>query len=180
YQPWTTLVVHTRGDAEPMIARVRAEIHSLDPDLAVFGVQTMSTYLKRALNLAEIEFYLAQTYGAIALLLAAIGIYGVVAFAAAQRTREIGIRMALGATPRHVLQLILGQSGRLAAIGIAIGVVAMLGLSRVLATVLYGISPTDIRAYTAAPVLLAVIALAAGYLPARRATKVDPMVALRY
>src|SRR5207237_6865474 len=67
YQPWTTLVVHTRGDAEPMIARVRAEIHSLDPDLAVFGVQTMSTYLKRALNLAEIEFYLAQTYGAIAL-----------------------------------------------------------------------------------------------------------------
>jgi predicted permease len=180
YQSWTTLVVQAQGDPVALIPRVREEFHSMDPDLAVFGVQTMSTYLKRALNLAEVEFYLAETYGAIALLLAAIGIYGVVSFAAAQRTREIGIRMALGARPMDVLRLVMGHSGRLAAIGVGLGVALMLGLSRVLTTLLYGISPTDVRAYTVAPLVLGVIAMLAGYLPARRATKVDPLVALRY
>ncbi len=180
YRAWMTLVVHARNDVATLMPRVREEIHGMDPDLAVFGMQSMPTYLKRALNLAEVEFYLAEIYGGIALLLAVIGMYGVVSFAATQRTREIGIRMALGARPGDVLRLVLGQSGRLATIGIVVGLGLALALGRAVASLLYGTSAADVRALVGAPLLLALAALAAGYLPARRATRVDPLVALRY
>jgi len=123
---------------------------------------------------------LLSVFAALALVLAAVGIYGVMAYAVAQRTREIGVRLALGAQPRDVLNMVLVGGGKLAAFGLALGLIGSLGMNYFLRSQLYGVSSSDPLTYATVAALLGVVALAACYLPARRATRVDPLVALRY
>jgi len=180
YSPWVEVLVHSEGDPAAEMAVVRQEIQRMDPNVAIFGSQTLKVFLKRPFNLAESEAYLGAVFGIIALVLSAIGLYGVVSFSVAQRTRELGIRMALGAERRDVLHLVLKQALRFAGLGIAMGVLLGLGLSQVIGSLLYEISAHDAQVFLLTPAMLAMVALAAAYVPALRATKVDPLVALRY
>ena len=123
---------------------------------------------------------LLAVFAALALLLASIGIYGVISYIAGQRAHEIGIRMALGAQRSHVLKIVLGQGARLALLGLVIGLAAAAGLTRLMITILYGVSPTDPLTFSAVAIVLTLVALVACYIPARRAVRVDPLVALRY
>ncbi|HEY7097126.1 MAG TPA: ABC transporter permease [Terriglobales bacterium] len=180
YAPWVRVVVETVGDPAAELGVVRKEIQRMDPNVAVFGEQTMNGFLKRALNLAETEAYLGTTFGIVALVMAAVGLFGVMSFSVAQRTRELGIRMALGARRSDVLTLVLRQVLRFAGAGIAAGTLLGLGLAQVVRSLLYGISPYDAQVFLVTAVLLTLVALAASCIPALRATKVDPLVALRY
>jgi predicted permease len=176
---WMTLVVQTRGDAARALPALKEQIRALDPTLPVFGVMTMEQNVASARNIALNAATLAGVFGAIALILALVGIYGVVAFSVAQRTREVGIRMALGATTTNVLQDVLGRAGILAGLGIVLGLIGALAVSRLLAGLLYGVSAYDTLTFVAVPVALVIATLAASYIPARRATRISPMVALR-
>lgn len=173
-------VVRTNGDAEAFSAAVRAAVHEVDPSLPVYGLRPMSEVV--ALSMVQPRFLslLLATFSGIALFLAAIGIYGVMAYSVAQRTQEIGVRMALGAQRLHVLRLVFGQGFLLLLIGTVIGLGGAFALTRVLHNLLFEITPTDPLTYFSVVVLLAAVALLACYIPARRATKVDPLVALRY
>jgi predicted permease len=180
YSASTTLVVRTSLEPTTLIPLIRKEFQSLDETLPVFGVKTLTEHLSFSLFPPRIAAILLASFGLIALLLAAIGIYGVMAYSVAQRTREIGIRMALGAQTATVLKMILKQGFGLALIGLCIGLVAALGLSQLMSSVLYGISATDIFTFALVPALLSGVALVACWVPARRAAKTDPMIALRY
>jgi putative ABC transport system permease protein len=140
----------------------------------------MSGLVDRSMGTDRLITTLAGCFGALALLLASIGLYGVMSYAVARRTNEIGIRMALGARRGNVLRLVLGNGSKLALAGVAVGIVAALGLTRFLSSLLFDVKPTDPLTFIAVAVLLGGVALLASYIPARRATKVDPMVALRY
>jgi putative ABC transport system permease protein len=177
-----TLQVRTTMAAETMSPRIMGIIRSLEPAMPVFDVMTMTQALDtlNGLMLFRLAGGLAACFGLLGLTLAFVGIYGVVSYSAAQRTHEIGIRMALGAERGDVLKLIVGQGFRLTFIGVALGTGGTLVVARFLSSLLYGISPTDPLTFTAIPVMLSAVALVASYIPARRATKVDPMVALRY
>jgi len=179
YSPWVEVVVHSAGNPAAAMDSVRHQIQRMDPNVAIFGVQTIDGFLKRALNLAESEAYLGTTLGVLALALAAIGLYGVISFSVAQRTRELGIRMALGARRSDVLRLVLRQASHFAGAGIGLGLLLGFGLSRAVASLLYEISANDARVFLITPAMLALVAAAAAYAPALRATKVDPLVALR-
>jgi len=139
----------------------------------------MEVYLKRALNLAETEAYTAVTFGAIALILSALGIYGVISYSVAQRTREMGIRIALGARAEDVVTLMMRQAVRLCIIGVVAGTLLGVGLTQVMESLLYGVSAHDARVFIVTPVVLIAVALVAAAVPARRATRVDPLLALR-
>ncbi|TAM80888.1 MAG: ABC transporter permease [Acidobacteria bacterium] len=174
------LAVRTAADPDSIVSAVRAQVRATDPGQPLYHVATLEQTLSESLAPRRFNMFLLGIFAAIALALATIGIYGVMAFSVAQRTREIGIRMALGAERKEVLRLVISQGLGLALLGVAIGIVGALALTRFLASLLYGVKPTDPLTFVAVPIILIVVALAACYIPARRAAKVDPMVALRY
>jgi macrolide transport system ATP-binding/permease protein len=180
YSQTATLVVRSEGDPRSLANAIRAEVSKLDPSLPLFDVKTMEEHMGVSLFPARVAATLLGSFGLLALLLAAMGVYGVVSYSVAQRTREIGIRLALGARARDVLRLVAGRGMLLVTVGIVAGLAFALVLTRFMEGVLYGVSATDALTFTLVVVLLAAVALLACLVPARRATKVDPMVALRH
>jgi putative ABC transport system permease protein len=174
------LILQTRGDTRLLVSEVKAEIHKADPDLAIWQVQTSKELLAWAMWDDAMSAKVAGTLSALGIFLATIGLFGVISYLVTRQTHEIGIRLALGARSQDVLATILGQGLRLAAVGTVIGVIAGLAVMRLMASALYGVSPDDPWSFAAAALVTLTIALLACYIPARRATKVDPMVALRY
>jgi predicted permease len=179
-RPHITLHVRVAGPTTPVIAALMREIHALDPNLPAVDVTTMAAQLNRTIALDRLMAALTALFGLLAVVLAAVGLYGVMAFAVSARTREIGIRMALGAGQARVLTQVMRESAALTSIGIALGVPGALWASRGIGSFLYGLSATDPWTYVALAVVLAIIALGAAWIPARRAAQMDPMVALRY
>ena len=173
------LVVRGEGDPQALAGPVRREVLALDGELPVFGVRSVESAMGDSLASRRFSMLLLGIFAAAALVLAAVGVYGVMSYAVVQRTREIGIRMALGARQDDVLRLVVGGGARLAVAGIALGLVLALGLSRVLSGMLYGVSAADPLTYAGIALLLASVALFASWLPGRRAARVDPAVALR-
>jgi putative ABC transport system permease protein len=168
------------NDALALTAAVRNAILSIDKDQPLTAPQTMDKVVSSSVASRRTSMFLLVTFASLALVLAAVGIYGVMSYSVSQRTREIGIRMALGAGQREVLQMIVGQALRLAGLGLAIGLALALGLTRLMSGLLFGVRPSDPLTFVSIPVLLGGVALLASAAPARRATRVDPMVALRY
>ncbi len=174
------VTVKTSVPPASVLGAIRGEIRSLDSSLAVFRPRLMDDVIAESMQDTSLEAFLLGSFAALALVLAAVGIYGVMAYLVTQRTREIGIRMALGAQQKDVLQLVLGHGAKLTLIGVAIGVAGALALTDLLRSLLFGVSVTDPVTFLAVATLLAAVALMACYLPARRGSRVDPMVALRY
>ena len=175
-----SLVVRTKTEPQSLISAIEQRIWSLDKDQPVTDVKTMDEWVADSDAAPRSQTYLLGGFAALGLLLALVGIYGVISYSVGQRTREIGIRMALGAEPGQVMKLVLRQGMWLAAAGLGIGLVASLALTRLMRTLLFGVSATDPVTFIGVSVLLTAAALAACYIPARRAMRVDPMVALRY
>jgi putative ABC transport system permease protein len=173
------LAIRTTGDPMRATVAVRQAIRAVDPDMAVANVSTMERILDRETFQRRVQMILLATFAGLALLLASLGIYGVLAYLVTGRTQEIGLRMALGAAPGDVLRAVVGQGLGLSAAGIAVGILAALGVTRVLSQVLFGVSPTDPLTYVSVAALLLAVAAAASYVPARRAMKIDPILALR-
>jgi putative ABC transport system permease protein len=159
---------------------VRREIQALDPALPVYNIGTLAQQKDGMLYTERLAATLLTLFSLLALSLAAIGIYGVLSYSVAERTREMGVRLALGASPRDLLALVIGQGLTLTLIGLIIGLGASFALTRLIAKLLYGVSATDPLTFVVIPLLLTGVALLACWLPARRATRVDPLVALRY
>jgi len=175
-----TLVVRTRGNPAQLADDVRAVVHRIDPNLPLFDITTMSDQVAGDLRTPRLMATLSSFFGALALALSAIGLYGVLAYGVTKRTGEIGIRMALGADRNNILRLILGETGQVLLIGIGAGLVLAWAASRLVKSMLYGVTAHDTRVYAVAAILLGAVALAAAMLPARRAVRVEPMIALRY
>jgi macrolide transport system ATP-binding/permease protein len=181
YDSYTNVVIRTRGPAEDLIPTVRAELLAVDPSLDVKEISAVSTDINNTLAATRLASTLISIFGVVALLLASIGLYGVMAWMVSHRTREVGIRMALGAQPGDVLKLVLKQGLVLTLFGVAIGLLAALAATRLIDTQqLYGVSATDPFTFAVIALLLTAVSLLACYVPARRATKVDPLTALRY
>jgi putative ABC transport system permease protein len=175
-----TILVRTENDPLRLVSAVRNELQQMDPELPMAAISTMDQLLADSISRSRFTMLLLGIFACIALVLASVGIYGVIAYSVTQRTQEFGIRMALGANHRDVLRLVLGQGTRLTLLGVGLGVIAALIVTRLMATLLYGITASDPLTFTAVALLLALVALAACYIPARRATRVDPIDALRY
>jgi predicted permease len=180
YDGKMTLIARTSGDPGNLGEAIRQQVANLDSDLPVYGVKAMPAFLDRLLSGPKSIAGLASVFGVVALLVASVGLYGVMSYAVAQRSREVGIRMALGAKSSDVLRLVLKEGLILIGAGVGIGLFAAAGATSLLSSFLYGVSRTDIATFITVPLMLTAVALVASYLPARRASKVDPMVALRY
>jgi predicted permease len=174
-----TFALKTAGNTDPVVRALRAEISRLDPDLAVFDVRSMSERIDLSLSPRKTSMLLANAFGGVALFLATLGIYGVLAYLVAQRTREIGIRVALGSSRGAILGLVLREGFELVLIGLVLGIIGAASLQKVVATEIYGVRPLDPLVLASVMGLLAIVALAACAVPARRAMRVDPIVALR-
>ena len=172
--------IRTAGDTESVARALRKAVQGTNPSLPQIEISTMSGLVDRSLGTDRLITMLSSCFGALALLLASIGLYGVMSYAVARRTNEIGIRMALGARRSNVLGLVLGHGSKLTLVGVAIGIVGALGLTQFMSSLLFGVKPTDPLTFLIVALILAGVAMLASYIPARRATKVDPMVALRY
>ena len=174
------VVVRSEGNSAGLLDSIRRMNAQMSSQQVIFDTQTMESHISDSMASRRFSMILLVIFAVLALLLASLGIYGVISYIAGQRTNEIGLRMALGAHQRDILLLILGRGGKLAALGVAIGLAAALGLTRLMASLLYGVGATDPLTFSGVALLLTVVALAACYIPARRAAKVDPIVALRY
>jgi putative ABC transport system permease protein len=174
------LIARTTNEPSTLAGAVRGSIQSVDRELPVYRVTTMDQVVADSMTQRRFAMTLLGIFALVALVLASVGLYGVMAYSVTQRTHEIGIRMALGARTADVLKMVVGQGMVLAAIGLGIGLLAAFGLTRLMTTLLFGISATDPLIFAFLPLLLATVAMAASWIPARRATKVDPMIALRY
>ncbi len=180
YLPAQTLHVRTATGAQTLLAAVRREVQAIDATLPIYNLATLAQQKDGLLYTERLAAALLTLFGLLALSLAAVGIYGVLSYAVTERTREMGIRMALGARPRDLLKLVVGQGMILTFIGSVIGVVAAFALTRLIAKLLFGVSATDPLTFVVIPLVLTGVALLACWIPARRATRVDPLVALRY
>jgi predicted permease len=180
YSPAAIMLVRTSGRPEAMIASVRSQVQQLDSNLALTNVQTIGELLSQGLWAPRMGAALLAVFGGLALVLAIIGVYGVLSYSVNQQTREIGIRMAMGAQTGRVLRLVVGQGMRLAGAGLILGLIVAFAAMRVLGSLLFGVSAHDPLTFVGVSVVLALAAILACYIPARRATKVDPIIALRY
>jgi ABC-type antimicrobial peptide transport system permease subunit len=174
------VLVRTAGDYAALESAVRQEIRARDPAMATYNEATIEEHLRDALFLPRLAATLFGVFGVCGVLLAAVGLYGVTSYAVSRRTREIGIRMALGAQVAGVQKMIVGQGMRLAGIALVLGLVAALAVARLFGAFLYGVRTDDAVTFVGVPVLLGVVVLVASWIPARRAARVDPMVALRW
>jgi ABC-type antimicrobial peptide transport system permease subunit len=173
-------VIRTRSSPGAFAGAVRDALREFNSKAVLYQPETMDSVIARSLASRRFAMTLFAVFAALALVLASIGIYGVISYIAGQRAHEIGIRLALGAQKSHVLKIVLGQGARLALLGVVIGLAAAAGLTRLMSTILYGVSPTDPLTFSAVAMVLTLVALVACYIPARRAMRVDPIVALRY
>jgi putative ABC transport system permease protein len=174
------LLLRAKVDPETLIPAVREAIHEVNPDIAIVQVKSMSRIVNEALWQRRLWGVLLAAFAVIALLLAAVGIYGVMSHLVTQRTREIGIRMAMGAQAADVLRMVVGQGMKLAIAGTVIGVALAVAIARVISSMLFGVTARDPLTFAATSLVLISVALLACYLPARRAAKVDPTIALRH
>ena len=173
------LLVRTRGVAVP-VHELQSVVASVAAAVPIYRLSTMQRKISSTLERSHFDTFLLAIFATTALLLSSVGIYGVLSYTVAQRTREVGIRMALGASQGQIVWEVLGSGMRLASIGLAIGLASALAATRLLSSLLYSVRPTDTITFSAVSLILLVVALIASYLPARRATRVDPMVALRH
>jgi predicted permease len=180
YSAGLSLVVRTVGDPAAVITPVRNEVLALDPNLPLFDVKTMNEHMKLSLFPARVAASVLAVFGTVALTLALIGIYGVTSYSVSQRTREIGIRMALGAERKDVVKMILFNGVKLALLGVGLGLIGAIGLTRLASSLLFGVTPAYLVTFLSVSIGLMVVALLACYVPAHRAAKTDPLVALRY
>jgi putative ABC transport system permease protein len=180
FTPWMNIVVRTASDPKNLAGAIRNEVLAVDRDQPIADIQMMGDRISSSVARPRYNATLLSLFALLALILAAVGIYGVISYSVAQRTHEIGIRIALGAQRRDVLKLVVGQGMLLALIGVATGLGAAFALTRVMSTLLFGVSATDATTFVSITLLLTAVALLACWIPARRATRVDPMVALRY
>ena len=179
-EPASFVMVRTSNDPAQIVSAVRKEILSLDRSVPIFDIRTMADRGADATSRTRFSALLLGIFSILALVLAAVGIYGVMSYAVSGRTREIGVRMALGAQPGNVLGLVMRDGIGVTVVGISLGLLLAFATTRVLGSQLYGIGTTDTLTFVGVSVLLGLVALAASYIPARRAMKIDPMVALRY
>ena len=173
-------VLRAQGDPRALVSEVRNKLNAIDPTIPLANVETMDAVMSEAESQPRFLTLLLGLFSGVALVIATVGIYGVISYAVARRSKEFGLRMALGAQPANVLGLVMKQGAVLTVIGVVVGVVAALALTRLMATLLFGVQPTDPATFLSVSAILGVVALAASYIPALRATKVDPMKALRY
>jgi putative ABC transport system permease protein len=179
--PGYAMAVYLRTDAPTSLTQsLREQVRAVDPNLPIFGERTMENVVSDSLAQRRFAMQVVGLFGLLAMMLAGIGIYGVMAYSVSQRTREIGIRVALGASQGAILRWVLRQGMTLIVVGVSAGLVGAFALTRLLRSLLFGVAPTDLVTYVSLATLLALVALLACYIPARRATKVDPLVALRY
>ena len=173
-------VARTTGSTVGLATSIRQAAEKVDASAVLFDVRPMEEIVARSISTQKLTMLLLSVFSALALVLSAIGIYGVISYLTGQRTHEIGVRVALGASSADVLRMVLGQGMRMTLIGVAIGIAAAFGLTRLITKMIYGVGATDPLTFAGVAVLLSAVALCACYIPARRAMRVDPIVALRY